>query len=83
MHHSPVKQQQFLSQYIFGAVCPSQKTCAAVILPAVNVYGLEAHLKEISCHVKKGKHALLPMDQAGWHTSKALKVPDNILALVR
>jgi len=43
-----VKQQQFLCQYIFGAVCPTQKSCAAIIVPCANHHGLEEHLEEIS-----------------------------------
>ena len=36
------------------------------------------HLAEISQAVAPDAHAVLIMDQAGWHTSKTLKVPDNI-----
>jgi len=36
------------------------------------------HLTEISCAVTKGAHAVLVMDQAGWHTSDKLNVPANI-----
>jgi len=33
---------------------------------------------EISQAVAQGAHAVLLMDQAGWHSSAKLKVPDNI-----
>ena len=36
------------------------------------------HLAEISQAVAQGAHAVLLMDQAGWHSSAKLKVPDNI-----
>ena len=36
------------------------------------------HLTEISQAVAPDAHAVLIMDQAGWHTSKTLKVPGNI-----
>ena len=36
------------------------------------------HLKEISQAVTPGAHALVLVDQAGWHQSKRLVVPDNI-----
>lgn len=36
------------------------------------------HLAEISQAVAPGAHAVLIMDQAGWHTAQALEVPDNI-----
>lgn len=39
------------------------------------------HLKEISANVVPGAHAVVILDQAGWHLSKALQVPDNITTL--
>jgi hypothetical protein len=36
------------------------------------------HLAEISQAVAQGAHAVLLMDQAGWHSSAKLEVPDNI-----
>jgi len=34
------------------------------------------HLAEISQAVAKGTHAILLLDQAGWHTTGKLSVPD-------
>ena len=42
---------------------------------------MQAHLEEISRLVKTGAHAVLLLDQAGWHTTGKLKVPDNITLL--
>jgi transposase len=39
---------------------------------------MEMHLAEISQAVAQGAHAVLLMDQAGWHSSAKLDVPDNI-----
>ena len=39
---------------------------------------MAAHLAEISQAVDPGAHAVLMLDQAGWHLSKQLIVPDNI-----
>jgi len=36
------------------------------------------HLAEISQAVAQDAHAVLLMDQAGWHSSPKLEVPDNI-----
>tara|TARA_A100001391_G_C5019624_1_gene265452 strand:- start:20 stop:340 length:321 start_codon:yes stop_codon:yes gene_type:complete len=36
------------------------------------------HLKEIAAVVKPNAHAIIIVDQAGWHFSKALEVPGNI-----
>jgi len=39
------------------------------------------HLAEISAAVAPGAHAVLLLDQAGWHGSGALVVPANITLL--
>lgn len=39
---------------------------------------MQAHLQEISLHVAPGAHAVLLLDQAGWHLSPDLDVPENI-----
>ena len=36
------------------------------------------HLAEISLAIAPGAHAVLLMDQAGWHMTDKLVVPDNI-----
>jgi transposase len=36
------------------------------------------HLEEIASAVVPGAHAILVLDQAGWHVSKTLPVPPNI-----
>ena len=39
---------------------------------------MSLHLTEISLAVAPGAHAVVLMDQAGWHTTGKLVVPDNI-----
>jgi len=39
---------------------------------------MNLHLAEISARVAPGRHAALLMDQAGWHMSAKLVVPNNI-----
>jgi transposase len=39
------------------------------------------HLQEVSLAVAPSHHAVLMLDQAGWHLSPKLKVPDNITLL--
>lgn len=36
------------------------------------------HLAEISLAVAPGAHAVVLMDQAGWHTTGKLEIPGNI-----
>jgi len=39
---------------------------------------MNLHLAEIARTVKLGAHAVMLMDQAGWHMTAALAKPDNI-----
>ena len=42
---------------------------------------MNLHLTEIAGKVERGRHAILMVDQAGWHMSKHLDVPANITLL--
>ena len=75
------KDQRTKSVYIFGAICPARGVGAALVLPRCNTQAMQWHLEEISTNVEPGAHALLMLDQAGWHMSTKLKVPDNITLL--
>ena len=54
---------------------------AALVLPRCNTQAMNLHLAEISAAVAPGAHAVLLLDQAGWHGSRDLRVPDNITLL--
>ena len=51
---------------------------AALVLPSCNTDAMNLHLVEISRTVAPGAHAVMLVDQAGWHMTDALIVPDNI-----
>jgi hypothetical protein len=55
---------------LFDAPCPSGRD-------VVRLRG-QLHLDEIATKVTLGSHAIVLLDQAGWHGPKALKVPSNI-----
>lgn len=73
-----VRQKQFLSTYIFGAVCPDRDVGCALILPECNSGMMQIHLNQISEHVQEEHHAIVMMDRASWHTTEALVIPPNI-----
>ena len=54
---------------------------AALILPFCNTAAMNLHLAEISDMVSPGKHAVLLLDQAGWHFSGEVAMPANITPL--
>lgn len=73
-----VKQQQYLSTYIYGAVCAATGQSVGLVLPSVNTAAMNLFLKELSVSISLEKHVALVMDNAGWHISKKLNIPSNI-----
>ena len=76
-----LRDRRYNWTYLFGAVCPERGVGAAVVMPSVNVEAMNLHLAEISKQVTQGAHAVLVLDQAGWHTSPRLCMPENISLL--
>ena len=78
---SAAKDQWTASAYIFGAICPAKGKGAGLVLPSCDTEAMAAQLEEVSQAVAPGAHAVLLLDQAGWHVSPKLKVPANITLL--
>ena len=78
---SAPSDQRTASTYIFGAICPERGVGAGLVLPWCNSATMGLHLAEISQAVAPGAHAVVLLDQAGWHTSAKLKLPANISLL--
>ncbi len=70
--------QRTASAYIFGAICPQHGKAAGLVLPFCDTSAMNLHLAEISLAIAPGAHAVLIMDQAGWHTTKKLVLPSNV-----
>lgn len=73
-----VKQQQFISTYIYGAACHNTGQSCALILPYANTDAMNLFLKELSSRIESARHIALIIDNAGWHKSKDLAIPINI-----
>jgi hypothetical protein len=67
--------------YVFGAICPQKGEGIGLVLPWCNTEAMNAHLAAIAAAVDPGAHAVLILDQAGWHMTANLRVPDNITIL--
>ncbi len=50
-------------------------------MPWCDTDAMAAHLIEISAAADPGAHAVLIVDQAGWHLTPKLAIPDNITVL--
>lgn len=63
--------------YAFCAVSPSLGRMAALLLPYSDTEMMNLFLQEVSRTFKES-FVLMLLDQAGWHTAKGLKIPENI-----
>jgi len=70
--------QRTQSTHIFSAICPAEGKAAGLVLPFCNTAAMNLHLAEISQAAADDAHAILLEDQAGWHSSEKLDLPDNI-----
>jgi putative transposase len=47
-------------------------------MPSCNTEAMNLHITEIAAAVAPSAHAVVILDQAGWHMSNRLNLPDNI-----
>ena len=76
-----VRQTEYEWVYVYAAVNALTGASSAMLAPTVNTDYMNAHLRFISEQVTPGSHAILVLDQAGWHVAKSLKVPQNLTLL--
>ncbi len=63
--------------YLYSSVSPLTGDSFILFLPWVNTEIMNLYLEKLSA-AYPDKKLLLIMDQAGWHKSKALQIPNNI-----
>jgi len=59
-------------------MCPETGQTEALISPFVNKDAMKQHLQQISEVTEPGRHALVIMDGAGWHTDDIAYGIDNL-----
>jgi len=70
-----VVDQRFESLYLFAACRPGTDETFALALPRVNADAMTIFLEHFSRQLEPGVHAVLILDQAGWHDARALLNP--------
>jgi hypothetical protein len=70
-------KQGFKNFYMYSAICPVTGDDFSLILPFVCTDMMNLYIKSFSEQYQNQKLILI-MDQAGWHKSKDLAVPENI-----
>jgi transposase len=70
--------KRFTFAYIFAAVEPGTDNAFALVLPSVGTEAMQAFLDDFAKTIAPDEHVVMVLDQAGWHGTAALRVPDCI-----
>jgi hypothetical protein len=78
---SGLADKRFQSLYLFAACRPGTDQAFALALPTATLATMNLFLAAFARQLEPGVHAVLILDQAGWHGSPRLVVPDNVTLL--
>jgi len=67
--------KRFVSIYLYAAVRPATDDAFALVLPEVNANTTDVFIDRFAACLAQNTHAIVLLDQAGWHGEKALAVP--------
>ena len=73
-----VRQDGRESLYVLTAVCAASGAAVGLVMPELNTAVVNLFLEEFSRRLAPGVHAVLLWDNAGYHTSGGLVVPENV-----
>jgi transposase len=64
--------------YLYAAVRPTTGEDFALVLPEVSTGAMQVFLDRFAATQASDVHAVLVLDQAGWHGARSLVVPDGV-----
>ena len=70
--------QRYTWAHLFAAVQPATGQGFALVLPEVSTTAMQVFLDKFGETLAADEHAVMAVDQAGWHTAGALAVPVNV-----
>jgi transposase len=74
-----VKEYEYL--WVLGVICPETGKAEGLLSPRLNTNVINVFLDQFSTNLPADEHAVLIWDGAGFHTSKGLRVPQNVTLL--
>ena len=72
-----VRQTKYQWLYVIGSVCPVTGYSSGLLSPYINAEIINIYLRQFSREIAQDVHAVLIWDQAGFHKSGILYVPEN------
>lgn len=76
-----VRQTEYEWVYLFQSVNPLTGENSSLVSPTVNTSAMNEHLKMLRKEASTDAHIVLVLDNAGWHTSKSLELPEHLTLL--
>jgi transposase len=78
-HIRPLTPRQVIREYtyVYAVVAPKDGKMASLILPSADTSMMNLFLQHVS-HTFSKYFLVIQVDQAGWHSSKDLIIPENI-----
>jgi len=73
-----VRQTEYERFYVVGAGCPESGESVGLFSSTINSDVFNIFLKQFTEEISRDVHVLLLWDQACFHTSKKLKIPENM-----
>ncbi len=63
---------------MFAAIQPATGESTALVLPEISTEMMSLFLERFSAERRDDEHAVMVLDQAGWHGARALRIPSNV-----
>jgi len=73
-----LRQTKYEWLYVIGAVCPQTGQSVGLLSPTINTDMMSSFFEQFAAEVSSNIHVVMVWDQAGFHTSKNLKIPANV-----
>jgi hypothetical protein len=70
--------QRYTWAHLFAAVQPETGRSFALVLPELNTNAMQVFLDTFAATLAADEHGVIVMDQAGWHVTDTLIVPNNV-----
>jgi transposase len=70
--------QRYTWVHVFAAVRPATGEDFCLVLPEVSTKAMSLFLERFSAERAPDEHAIMVLDQAGWHRARDLRVPANV-----
>ena len=66
---------------MIGAACPATGQSVGLLSPTINTIMINVFFEQFAQEVSPDVHVVMVWDRAGFHTSRELRIPENVTVL--